>query len=194
MNINYSIFGRFAEQAKTLCEGDGLSVFAESDLEDGEHITQRIRKSRVRSIVESQLRYDFFLESFKIEDHASVEEAIIWVLDFDSDARFVDYRAVEAQKLDNEIARYNPKGVPGSPEWFRSLESAINAEIERESAYACGEQLAERYAEMRMGAQSEEGFWDDQDYARGREARCSNLLERIAAMFPVAWMRYKGIK
>jgi len=194
MNINYETFGVFSTQAHALCDGDGVSVFAETNFEDGELHTYRVSKKRVRAILASQLNDEFLQESFNIEHHASVEEAIIWVLDFDSDARFVDYRAVEAQKLDNEIARYNPKGVPGSPEWFRSLESAINAEIERESAYACGEQLAERYAEMRMGAQSEEGFWDDQDYACGREARCSNLLERIAAMFPVAWMRYKGIK
>lgn len=91
--------------------------------------------------------------------------------------------AAGAKKLDSFIASLNLPGTPGSVEWFDALELAYD----REAGENSGERKAERYAEMRFGAQSEEGFYSDSDTASVNAGKLNEVWRWAEKHLPASY-------
>lgn len=89
----------------------------------------------------------------------------------------------EAKKLDSYISSLNLPGTPGDVEWFDALERMYD----REAGENSGERKAERYAEMRFGAQSEEGFYSDCDTASVNASKLNEVQQWARKHLPASY-------
>lgn len=91
--------------------------------------------------------------------------------------------ANQAKQFDAYVSSLKLPNNPGSPEWF----NALQARIDSERGEVSGERLMERACEMRMGAQSEEGFYSDNDYARVQASKLSEVMDWAMENMPMSY-------
>lgn len=89
----------------------------------------------------------------------------------------------KAKKFDSYISSLNLPGTPGDVEWFDALERMYD----REAGENSGERKAERYAEMRFGAQSEEGFYSDCDTASVNASKLNEVQQWARKHLPASY-------
>jgi len=91
--------------------------------------------------------------------------------------------AAKAKELDSFITSLNLPGTPGDVEWFDALERAYD----REAGENSGERKVERWAEMRFGAQSEEGFYSDCDTASVNASKLNEVQRWAEKHLPASY-------
>ncbi len=98
-----------------------------------------------------------------------------------------EIQRAEAKSLNKFVESLKLPGHPGSIEWFDALSRMIDCEAGENS----GERRAERYAEMRFGAQSEEGFNSDSDTATANAHKLQKVLDWAEKSLPLSWALWK---
>ena len=101
-----------------------------------------------------------------------------------------EMRRKEAKNLEKYMTGLNLRGTPGSPEWFDDLSLRIDAEVSENS----GERRAERWGGVMMGAQTEEGYYSDCDYASEQASKLQEVLDWAADNLPLSYALWEESK
>jgi len=108
-----------------------------------------------------------------------------WFVTTVEDARRIERQTIQ-QQFEYELGQLN--GMPGSFEWFDSMQHRID----NEDQFRSPEMMAERWSAVVFGAQTREGFYSDQDTSASISSRFRRLMEHMARTFPLDYMAWKN--